>query len=109
MTNMRVMVAAISLAVLAGCAGMQQSGGKRELMIVGNDEKVTWDADGKGVNLPPGKDTVSVIDIGTDPLAPKILVNLPLMNSIFGPPVNLAMRRKALPSARPASSRWRCC
>jgi DNA-binding beta-propeller fold protein YncE len=91
MMNMRVMVVAVSLAVLAGCAGMQQSGGKRELMVVGNDEKVTWDADGKGVNLPPGKDTVSVIDIGTDPLAPKILVNLPLMNSIFGPPVNLAI------------------
>lgn len=91
MMNMRVLVAAVSLAVLAGCAGMQQSGGKRELMIVGNDEKVTWDADGKGVNLPPGKDTVSVIDIGTDPLAPRILANLPLMNSIFGPPVNLAI------------------
>ena len=91
MMKIRIVVAAVSLAVLAGCAGMQQSGGKRELMIVGNDEKVTWDADGKGVNLPPGKDTVSVIDIGTDPLAPRILVNLPLMNSIFGPPVNLAI------------------
>jgi len=89
--NLRVLVAAVSLAVLAGCAGMGQSGGKRELMIVGNDEKVTWDAEGKGVNLPPGKDTVSVIDIGTDPLAPKIIANLPLMNSIFGPPVNLAI------------------
>jgi DNA-binding beta-propeller fold protein YncE len=82
----------LSLAVLAGCANMVgQSGGKRELMIVGNDEKVTWDADGKGVNLPPGKDSISVIDIGSDPLAPKILVNLPLMNSIFGPPTNLAI------------------
>ena len=89
--SLRVLVAAVSLAVLAGCAGMGQSGGKRELMIVGNDEKVTWDAEGKGVNLPPGKDTVSVIDIGTDPLAPKIIANLPLMNSIFGPPVNLAI------------------
>src|SRR5476651_1237607 len=91
MMNRRVLVAAVSLAVLAGCAGMQQSGGTRELMIVGNDEKVSWDADGKAVFLPPGKDTVSVIDIGTDPLAPRILVNLPLMNSIFGPPVNLAI------------------
>jgi DNA-binding beta-propeller fold protein YncE len=88
---MRVLAAVAGLAVLAACANMEQTGGKRELMIVGNDEKVTWDADGKGVNLPPGSDTVSVIDIGTDPLAPKILVNLPLMNSIFGPPVNLAI------------------
>jgi len=69
----------------------QQSGGKRELMIVGDDDKVTWEAAGKSVFLPPGKDTVSVIDIGTDPLEPKILANLPLINSIFGPPTNLAI------------------
>lgn len=91
MGNMRILAAAVGLTVLAGCAAMQPSGGKRELMIVGNDEKVTWDAEGKTVLLPPGKDTVSVIDIGTDPLAPKVIANLPLMNSIFGPPVNLAI------------------
>jgi DNA-binding beta-propeller fold protein YncE len=39
----------------------------------------------------PGKDTVSIVDIGTDPLAPRIIVSLPLMNSIFGPPTNLAI------------------
>ena len=38
-----------------------------------------------------GKDTVSIIDIGTDPLAPKIVANLPLTNTIIGPPVNLAI------------------
>ena len=91
MTNMRVLGAVVGLVVLSGCAGMQQSGGKRELMIVGNDEKVSWDAAGKLVLMPPGKDTVSVIDIGTDPLAPSILASLPLMNSIFGPPTNLAI------------------
>ncbi len=92
MMKMRVLVAAVSVAVLAGCANLVgQPAGQRELMIVGNDEKVTWGADGKQVILAPGKDTVSVIDIGTDPLAPRILVNLPLMNSIVGPPVNLAI------------------
>lgn len=91
MMQMRILVATVTLVLLAGCAGMQSSGGKRELMIVGNDEKISWDAAGKLVLLPPGKDTVSVIDIGTDPLAPKILANLPLMNSIFGPPTNLAI------------------
>src|SRR4029077_6110370 len=60
-------------------------------MIVGNDEKVTWDDAGKLVLLPPGKDTVMVVDIGSDPLAPKIVGSLPLMNSIFGPPTNLAI------------------
>jgi DNA-binding beta-propeller fold protein YncE len=61
----------------------------RELMLIGDDEKVTWDDAGKLVLLPPGKDQVLVVDIGTDPLAPKIIANLPLMNTIFGPPTNL--------------------
>jgi DNA-binding beta-propeller fold protein YncE len=43
------------------------------------------------VYSPAGKDTVSIIDIGTDPLSPRILINLPLTNSLFGPPVNLAI------------------
>lgn len=90
----RSVLAAASIAVLAalvGCAGMSPSGGKRELMIVGNDEKQSWDDNGKPVVGPPGKDTVTIIDIGTDPLAPKIIANLPLANTIVGPPVNLAI------------------
>jgi DNA-binding beta-propeller fold protein YncE len=62
----------VSAAILAGCAGMAPVAGKRELMIVANDEKQSWDN-------------------GTDPLAPKIIVNLPLANTIAGPPVNLAI------------------
>jgi len=62
-----------------------------QLMIVGNDEKVTFDDAGKIVFLPPGKDTISIVDIGTNPESPKIIANLPLMNSIVGPPVNLAI------------------
>ena len=67
------------------------AGGKQALMIIGNDEKVTWDDAGKLVLLEPGKDTVSVVDIGNDPLAPRVIANLPLTNSIFGPPTNLAI------------------
>src|SRR5215510_14065965 len=62
-----------------------------ELMIIGNDEKVGWDDAGKPVFSPPGKDTVSIVDIGSDPTSPRVVANLPLMNSIFGPPVNLAI------------------
>ncbi len=61
-----------------------------QLMIIGNDEKVTWDDAGKLVLMGPGKDTVSVVDI-SKPESPKILANLPLTNSIFGPPTNLAI------------------
>ena len=79
-----------ALALLAGCASQPSANNPRELMIVGNDEKQTWNADGKPVLLPPGRDTVSVIDIA-DRLNPRIIVNLPLMNSIVGPPTNLAI------------------
>lgn len=82
-------IAAFS-AALAGCAGMDVSPGKPELMIVGIDEKVGVD-NGNFLFSAPGKDVVLIIDIGTDPLAPKIVANLPLMNSIFGPPTNLAI------------------
>jgi DNA-binding beta-propeller fold protein YncE len=61
-----------------------------QLMIIGNDEKVMWDDAGKLVVMAPGKDTVSIVDIST-PESPRIVANLPLMNSIFGPPVNLAI------------------
>ena len=60
------------------------------LLIVGGANKVSFD----GPNIvfeAPGSDVVSLIDIGTDPANPKILANLPLMNSVFGPPTNLAI------------------
>ena len=63
---------------------------RAQLLITGNDEKVSFDEAGKTVTHPPGKDTVSIIDI-RDPTKPRIVANLPLMNSITGPPVNLAI------------------
>ena len=88
----KTLVACASLAALAGCAAMNPpAAGKRELMVVGNDEKVAFSDAGAFVFSAPGKDTVSIVDIGTDPLAPKIIASLPLTNSIFGPPVNLAI------------------
>ena len=71
------------VSLLNGCAGA------RELMLVGNDEKVNWNDAGAAVNGLAGKDEVLVVDIGGDRLAPKIVARLPLMNTIFGPPTNL--------------------
>src|SRR5664279_1576509 len=79
---------ALAAIVLAGCATAPPAG-KRELMLVANDEKILWDDAGKPVMMAPGKDSVLVVDIGTEPLAPKIVASLPLMNTIFGPPTNL--------------------
>ena len=61
-----------------------------QLMIIGNDEKVTFDDAGVARFGPPGKDTVSIVDISA-PESPKIIANLPLENSMVGPPVNLAI------------------
>lgn len=60
-----------------------------QYLIVGNDEKLFFD-DGKVVLHPPGKDTVSIIDI-RDGAKPRIVVTLPLENSVAGPPTNLAI------------------
>jgi DNA-binding beta-propeller fold protein YncE len=59
-------------------------------MIVGNDEKLLWDDDGKRILFPAGKDSVVILDL-TNPENPKIVANLPLKNSVVGPPVNVAI------------------
>jgi DNA-binding beta-propeller fold protein YncE len=61
-----------------------------QVLIVGNDEKQGWDENAKPILKEPGHDTLSVIDI-SKPEAPRIAVNIPLINSIVGPPTNLAI------------------
>ena len=75
---------------LSACATTASMVPGPQYMIVGIDQKVTWDDTGKVVFLPPGKDVVSVVDISTRE-APRIVASLPLMNSVFGPPTNLAI------------------
>ena len=60
-----------------------------EVMIIGLDDKIAFDK-GKQVRRPPGKDSVAIVDI-SKPEDPKIIANLPLMNTIIGPPTNLAI------------------
>src|SRR5215217_9238149 len=60
----------------------------KPFMIVGIDEKLSWDDDGKTVLSAPGKDQVLIVDLAS-PESPKIVASLPLKNSIVGPPVNL--------------------
>jgi len=62
----------------------------RPLMIVGLDEKVLWDDDGKPILAAPGKDQVLIVDVA-DPESPKVVASLPLKNSVVGPPVNVAI------------------
>src|ERR1700680_1679198 len=60
----------------------------KPFMIVGSDEKLWWDDDGKAVLSAPGKDSVLIVDLA-DPEDPKIVATLPLKNSVVGPPVNV--------------------
>jgi len=77
------LVAIIALGFSAAAANAQ-------LMIVGNDEKITWDDAGKAIQHEPGHDTVSIVDI-SKPEAPRIVTTFPLINTIIGPPTNLAI------------------
>ena len=70
------------------CGASPDLGFAKPFMIVGNDEKVWWDDDGKTVLSAPGKDSVLIVDLA-NPEDPKIVASLPLKNSIVGPPVNL--------------------
>jgi DNA-binding beta-propeller fold protein YncE len=78
-----IAAAAVAVSLSAGAAQAQ-------LMIVGNDEKPGWDADGKPMLREPGHDSLSIIDI-SKPDAPRMVATIPLINSIVGPPTNLAI------------------
>src|SRR5215469_15288597 len=88
---MRTLLRRCALAAAVGALLMPVHATRAQLLITGNDEKVSFDENtGKTITHPAGKDTVSIIDIA-DPVKPKIIVNLLLMNTITGPPVNLAI------------------
>jgi DNA-binding beta-propeller fold protein YncE len=78
------------LATACAVAAMSATVAHAQLLITGNDEKQSWDAAGKPVFLPPGKDTVSIIDI-KNRTKPRIVASLPLMNTVVGPPTNVAI------------------
>jgi DNA-binding beta-propeller fold protein YncE len=70
------------------CSTSMSTAHAKPFLIVGLDEKVLWDDDGKTVLSPPGKDSVLIVDLA-NPEDPKIVATLPLENSVVGPPVNL--------------------
>jgi 6-phosphogluconolactonase (cycloisomerase 2 family) len=85
----------LAMPTLSACSTMTASSTAApptgpQYLIVGVDEKVTWDAAGKTVLQAPGKDVLSIVDIGNRE-APRIVANLPMANSIVGPPTNLAI------------------
>jgi DNA-binding beta-propeller fold protein YncE len=88
MRSLRFAGRSIAAAILV--IGLGSGAGRAQLMIVGNDEKIAFGADGKSVPHEAGHDTLSVIDT-SKPAAPRIVATIPLDNSIVGPPTNLAI------------------
>ncbi len=78
-----VAVAALATMVVSSATAQTQ------YLIIGNDQKLAF-SDGKPVLSPPGKDTVSIVDVSNG-ATPRLIANLPLENSIIGPPTNLAI------------------
>jgi DNA-binding beta-propeller fold protein YncE len=70
--------------------GLGSGAANAQIMIIGNDQKPSWDANGKPVLREPGHDTLSIIDM-SKPAALRIVATIPLDNTIIGPPTNLAI------------------
>lgn len=83
---MHKILGAAVLAAVVVCATAAQA----QFLIIGNDEKALYDDAGKLVMSLPGKDTVTIVNI-RDRTRPKIVANLPIENSVIGPPTNLAI------------------
>jgi DNA-binding beta-propeller fold protein YncE len=76
--------------LIGGLAAGLSSRASAQVLIVGNDEKQGWDENAKPIFREPGKDTLTVIDI-SKPDTPQMASSIPLMNSVVGPPTNLAI------------------
>jgi DNA-binding beta-propeller fold protein YncE len=78
---------------LAGIAGLLlalPAAAQAQYLLIGDDNKLHWDDAGKPVLTAPGTDEVVIVDIRNRE-APKIVASLPLMNTVIGPPTNLAI------------------
>jgi DNA-binding beta-propeller fold protein YncE len=85
--NPAIRLSAAAAMLLCGALPLHSAVAK-PLMIVGLDEKITWDDDGKPILALGGKDQVLIVDLA-DPENPKVVASLPLKNSVVGPPVNV--------------------
>lgn len=76
--------------LVMGLVGYGSASAFGQTLIVGNDEKQGVDQNYKPILREPGHDTLSIIDI-SNPATPRITATIPLINSVVGPPTNLAV------------------
>jgi DNA-binding beta-propeller fold protein YncE len=90
MSSTRFLGSAAAAMLVNALIGIAATPALSQTLIVGNDEKPGWDENGKSITREPGHDTVTVIDI-SKPDTPQITSTIALMNSVAGPPTNLAV------------------
>ena len=80
-------LAVVSLAVLLGSTAITAHA-EKSFLLNGIDTKVDFSVPGKIQFAEPGIDLVNIMDI-SNPARPRTVANLPISNSLFGPPTNL--------------------
>ncbi len=80
-------LAASAVAFLVFSVAPAAQAGK-SFLLNGLDSKVDFSEPGKIKFVEPGTDLVNIMDI-SNPARPRTVANLPLSNSLFGPPTNL--------------------
>ena len=83
----RKTLTASAVAILAFLA-VPAAQADRAFLLNGLDSKVDFSEPGKIKFVEPGTDLVNIMDI-SNPAQPRTVANLPLSNSLFGPPTNL--------------------
>ena len=79
---------AISAAALLAYSTVLTAHADKSFLLNGIDTKVDFSVPGKLEFVEPGIDLVNIMDI-SNPARPRTVANLPLSNSLFGPPTNL--------------------
>ncbi len=85
MLSRKIATTVAALAIFS-CISVAHAG--KSYLLNGLDSKVGFNDAGDPVFLEPGDDLVNIMDI-SDPARPRTIANLPLSNSLFGPPTNL--------------------
>ncbi len=93
------------VAALAMCLVLSVAHAGKSYLLNGLDSKVGFNDSGAALFLAPGVDLINIMDI-SDPAHPRVVANLPLSNSLFGPPTNLQVTPDEKLALVSSAMRW---
>ena len=94
-----------AVVALALCSAMPGAWAGKAFLLNGIDSKVQINAPGKLEFVEPQDDLINIMDI-SDPAHPRTVANLPLSNSLFGPPTNLQVTPDEKLALVSSAMRW---